>query len=724
MQLNIRVGASIDHSLSEAFRPLLKSAEQAKQALGQAARQTSQTQTRETKRQVDEQAKAIAKQAREQERAERDKVRAAERTAREQTRSEERAVREQLRLMHRKWLEEQRQRERSIRETERAERDKTRSAERENAARERSNLRASREADRIQRKWGRDGERAVGKDERRSWGVGRAVMGGAVGATAAVGRAGLRVAGDLARGAGVDLDFGNMVQQNVALESAATSLSNSGFIAGDARNGQRVSSRALMNQALQVGSETGFNANTAIEGLSSFVAKTGDLATGRELLKDMAVFAKATGASLDDMVNAAGDVSAQFGDMPNKAEIVKKTMAAIAGQGKLGAVEIKDLARQMAKIASVAGQIEGDIGDNIVTMGAFAQSARQRGGAASATQAATSAQALINTFKTPARAAAFKEATGKSAFNAQGMLRNPQELVMEALRARGMNPEGFKKIFANVAGARAVEGYATIYRQAGGGKAGEEAVQAEFDRMRQAALSSREAMDSFTAALNTTESQAESFNNEMRKSALSIKDTLTPALQAVAPLMLQAAKGFAEIVAGVATSLDPSKKGKTASAEFSSEMQALNARSVLRQLGRGGVIDDEDLQSKLEWARKSKSDLATSITGKKKDLLEEGKFEILGGGALAHMTPDKLEHWAKQDSAVGEKAAEYLRDKKQLESMEDTLSTLERAQSEIADKIADKTLRVVLVGDTRPGAPPEISSAGRDPTPEQKAARR
>lgn len=350
-----------------------------------------------------------------------------------------------------------------------------------------------------------------------------------------VGRAALGIAGDIAQGAGVDFSLGGHVARNADLEERAMQLVNSGYMPGAAgANGRRQSAGNIAGDARSVAMQTGFSSNDLIEGLQKFVGKTGDLETGRTIMKDLAVLSKATGTNLEDMVDAAGDVSTQLGDIPDKGAVIAAVMKQIAGQGKLGAVEIKDLATQMAKIASQAGQIEGNVADNIALLGAFAQESRQRGGSASATQAATSVQSMMNTFKTPARVAAFK-AQGINVFNNQGMVRNPQEILMEALHAQGMSPTGFKKMFANVQGARAVEGFATIYRQAGGGQRGEDAVTQEFDKLKKVAMQETEIAESFAAAMKTSKSQATIFNEKLGLVVQTLSDSVMPAFAAIGP---------------------------------------------------------------------------------------------------------------------------------------------------------------------------------------------
>ena len=55
-------------------------------------------------------------------------------------------------------------------------------------------------------------------------------------------------------------------------------------------------------------------------------------------------------------------------------------------QGKLGAVEVKDMAVQMAKLASRATEFGGKSDDTIAALGAIAQEARAKGGAANASR--------------------------------------------------------------------------------------------------------------------------------------------------------------------------------------------------------------------------------------------------------------------------------------------------------------------------------------------------
>lgn len=365
--------------------------------------------------------------------------------------------------------------------------------------------------------------------------VGRGV-GTGLSVAAGAARQGLSIIEDIAGGAGVDLSLGSLVGKNVAGANMAQTLSNSGYMPGQSGpNGQRVSANQLMSEAGQIGTNTGFETNDVLGGFQKFTALSGDLDTARKVMGDIARLSRATGTDIEAAAAAAGNMDMELGDIPNKSERISQIMRAIAGQGKLGAVEISDMASQMAKLAASAGRFEGDVGNNIALLGAFAQEARQRGGAASATQAATSVQGLINTLVTPARAAAFHELTGKKTTNAQGLVRDPETLLMETLRASKGDPEKFKKVFYNSSASRSVEGFATLYRQAGGGSAGEAAVTAEFKRLKEVAMSLGEVEESFNLAMSQSSAKVTQLNDKLQLATQGIADAVIPALADLAP---------------------------------------------------------------------------------------------------------------------------------------------------------------------------------------------
>ena len=295
--LKIRVGVAIDANVGAAFQPILtasrKARAQVESDMGGAAKKTQSV----YRQNASEAARAADKAATE-----------AERAAQREVRAKEKALAYVARLRDRHFRDQQRQEEKAAAD-------------------------ASRSA-------------AKRAEQTGYWSVRYA--GRAVGAA---GRFGM----DMARGAGVNLNMGAIIGKAVSMEKRAVDLANASIGTGVKGNETRAGTGGLLTQARDVGISAGYDPERVLEGLQKFVAKTGDLKTGRDMLADLARLSSATGSELEDMVDAAGDVANALGEVPNKGKVVESVMRSIAGQGKVGAVEMKDLAVQMAKLGAAAG---------------------------------------------------------------------------------------------------------------------------------------------------------------------------------------------------------------------------------------------------------------------------------------------------------------------------------------------------------------------------------
>lgn len=491
--IKIRVGASADANIGSAFTPIVAAAKKARaqvdSEMGAAAKKTA-TVYRTAAGEAAKAADAGGK--------------AAEKAAQQQVRAQERALAHVARIKERYFREEQRRQEQASRQEEAAVRKRA--------------------------------------EQTGYWSVRYAARG-----FQTAGRFGM----DIARGAGVNLNMGAIIGKAVSMEKRAVDLANAAVGTGVKGNEERAKVPDLLHQARGIGISAGYDPERVLEGLQKFVGKTGDLKTGRDMLADLARLSSATGSELEDMVDAAGDVANALGDVDNKGAVVSHVMRAIAGQGKVGAVEMKDLAVQMAKLGAAAGAFEGDAANNVKTMGIFAQMARARGGASSATQAATSVAAMVNTFKTPARIAAFK-AEGVDVLTKSGMIRDPFSILKDALVATQGDPERFKKMFANVQGARAVEGFATVYRQAGGGQKGLDAVNKEFEKLRAAAMDQEKIDEAHAARMQTSAAKIEVFNAKLTEIGAKVAEKVLPQMEKLGPIVLDAVDGLGKLVAWVA----------------------------------------------------------------------------------------------------------------------------------------------------------------------------
>lgn len=524
-KLMIHVGVSMDRSLTTAYQPVIDAANKAAAATTAAGKRSGAAIASETKKGTSAADKEYAKLAKAAEGWQRAAVKSAEKAGRDEVKSAERSAREQIRAAQSVTKAKKSEGEKQVR-------DAAAAAERGASARARAH---DRDAKLAQRHAGA-ALRSGGNVAREVFGMGRSAVGSGFG----VAMSGLG-------GMGVQVDAGHMVKQNSDLETLATSVSNSGYMAGDRRNGQRVDKNRLMEQAFSVGNSTGTDANVALEGLAKFTAKTGDLQTGRDILQQMAVLSKATGTNLGDMLDASGDVANQLGDVEGKGELIRSVMTSIAAQGKLGAVEIRDLAKQMAKVAASATMYTGNRVEVMKDMGALVQGARGTGGAVSASQAATSLGSFTNVFGKGARRKAFDEA-GVKVEAADKQLRRPIEIIKDALRATGGDTVEMHKMFADVASQKITRPYETAFKDAGGGEAGIVAVQKKFDDLRSATIAEEEVARSFANAMKNSQSQTEIFNNQMRQSALRMQQDLTPAMQQLAPAVVNATKSLANAV--------------------------------------------------------------------------------------------------------------------------------------------------------------------------------
>lgn len=536
--IRIRVGAAVDRNISNAFRPIIDAAKDARRQVedemdrlwaavgggGKRASKAGQGPYRSVVREAERAANQVVA-------AERRKQRQIESEERKATRRRESAERHVARIKDRHFAAQQREGERS---------DKL----------------AARSAERSR------------KDN-----VGRlrGVAGGSVETLGKIGRGAVGVAGSIARGAGVQTDLGSYIGQSVELETRAGELSAAAY--DEQRDkGKRIDPRELVGIARNVGKEAAFDPARVLEGLQAFVGKTGDLATGQAALPGLAKLARATGTSLEDMVGAAGEAAKALGDVgpgkdfetaADKGKALVNVLRLMAGQGKVGAAELKDMARYGGRLAAASQAFGGDAAQNMGDMGALAQLAIARGGAASAAEAATSVAGFANTLKTPARVKEFK-AHGVDVYGKGGGFKSVRDILKEssasAVERGGTEaPIEFKKMFANVKGAQAADpafqAYSKAFREnlsvtkdkTKADQAGKAAIDELFDKFGKA-ISETEQNESFGRSMNTSAAKVQLFNNELSKIGGQIAERVLPQSQKLAPYVVSAAEAFAKFV--------------------------------------------------------------------------------------------------------------------------------------------------------------------------------
>lgn len=382
---------------------------------------------------------------------------------------------------------------------------------------------------------------------------------------------------DYLRGLGLETSFGAHAAHAQDLSYQAQAITSAGYIRGaSGAQGIQQDPKVILGELQAVGNATATSFNEVGDALRQFVAKTGDLETGRGIMMDLSKLAKATNTDLVDMAEASAEVSNHLGNIPDKAGSINAVMRVIAGQGKLGALEIKDFAAQMAKIAANAGKFEGGAVKNIGELGLLAQESKLRGGSASSTQAATSVAAFARDF---AKGTTLKHwtAAGLSPYTdkSKSTLRSPEELILEALKFSKGNLPKLAQLFPNAMSMRAVQGFSAIYSETGGTEKDKlEAVHQEFERLRHATLTQAEITRAFGEAMDTGKSRVQLANNRLQEMAGKINEAALPALAALAPAieaLIQPAAGLAKTLAnflGINPDADDEAKKKRRNVEM------------------------------------------------------------------------------------------------------------------------------------------------------------
>lgn len=368
------------------------------------------------------------------------------------------------------------------------------------------------------------------------------------------------IAAQIAAGAGVDFNLGSAVHRNVERESLAVALAQSGFqehATPGTPAATRVDPQALQNEAFTIAQKTAFDPTDILKAGRAFVGVTGDLDQARKLMQGLATISKATDSNIEDVARAAAKVNATLEDTPDKAEKTLAITRLLAGQGKLGAMEMRDYAKAVGVIAGTAGGFAGDRTENIAELSAMAQQSVQSGFSKGPLQAATGIASFRNTLLKPARVKAFAKTFGVGQQRMAKMLSEmtPEQLVVESIRRSKGNALTMASMFADTRGHSVVLPYEQIFRQATGGKTDKEsvekgvkAIEDAFDHLKKGAMTEAEANREAARQMESTKDKAQLFQNELDKLALEIQGKLQPTLERLAPKILEAVRGFGTFV--------------------------------------------------------------------------------------------------------------------------------------------------------------------------------
>jgi hypothetical protein len=376
-----------------------------------------------------------------------------------------------------------------------------------------------------------------------------------------------RAGHEILRGVGVEADISSLIRRGVGIEQGAAKLSNRGHIEGDkGANGLVVNPKALEAEARKAGAATAVNPEEILAAGREFVGLTGDLDLWRKIMPGIVAQTKALGGNQEEAARAAGEFAAHIGDVPDKAKAVLSLAHVAAGQGKIGGVDFSDFAKYAAKVAAPAAMFKGDKTQNIGKLTAIAEIAKMHGGASSAAMAFGSIDSLVNTLRKPARFKSIKgllgNENGQFSDATHSELMDPHELIKQLIVASSKDKNGksgksdIGRVSAAVGDARsmkAIAGLQMTFNEAGGGQAGLDAMNAELKKFSGAMMSDAEVARGLAAALDTTESKAERFNQKLEGITHGAMAKLVPALESLEQPALNLAGHLGDLAAWVAT---------------------------------------------------------------------------------------------------------------------------------------------------------------------------
>lgn len=542
-EIRIRVGASlINREVEATFGTIEKIAERTgrnvARALGAGGSGSSNTGAAAMGRSFRAAATDADKAGKDIERAFARQVKAAEKASKDEYRAFLKAAQDKKRLAEREVADREKLAAQIARVQDQFLRQETRNAEREAKKREKLEENAAKRIARDREKFAdRTSHRAV-----------RFLVPNPIGAFGMASRIGH----DILRGAGVDFSVAGSVSRAVDVESLSQQISNQGYRKGEeGPAGVRVSGKQLESEARSVGKDLSLDPHELLQAQIKFLDVTGDLDASRKNMKGLAEIAAATNTDFTAMAEAAGNVSRHLEEGPDKAEKLLGIMRVLAGQGKVGSIEIKDFAGQMAKIAAIAPKFAGDVGENITKLTTIAQLSRAEGGSATAAQAATSTARFVDIFQTPARMKKF-DALGIKAYTdaKHTQLADPFEIIKQSLVKTKGDALKMADLFKSVMAQRGVAALTNAYNKAGGGKDGLAAVDSQFAIFgKESAIRKDEVTEDNAMRQATTKAQAQAFQNELDETITSMKGELVPAMKEFAPLAVQGAHALGELVA-------------------------------------------------------------------------------------------------------------------------------------------------------------------------------
>ncbi|MDX2054061.1 MAG: hypothetical protein SFV15_16800 [Polyangiaceae bacterium] len=354
----------------------------------------------------------------------------------------------------------------------------------------------------------------------------------------AIGRSVTNSIGGVGRLAGAALGIGGgfavagAIENQMSEEARASKLANQAQVPGEKKQ--------ILADARGV---RGFTGSQALEGMSAFVTKTGDLKTARELIGSLGDLALATDTDLGDLGATAGQVfnvlKGQIKDPAERMKQLKDIMGTLAQQGSMGAVEMNNLATIFGKLGSATSRFEGGAPALMKQMGALAQLAVAGGGASSPEEAATAVARLSTDIVTNRKKFAALPGGGVTVQSATdpSKLRDASAIMIDVLEKTKGDITQVSGLFGGES-IKVFEGLAKLYKDAEGVKKGTgiDALKAGLGELTGASTSAESIKARTDSRMGDADMQ---FQEAMKKFNIEVGTHLLPAIQKMIPKFVE-----------------------------------------------------------------------------------------------------------------------------------------------------------------------------------------
>lgn len=344
----------------------------------------------------------------------------------------------------------------------------------------------------------------------------------------------------------------NALHGRAKLEAQATGLANQMVGEGASQDEIRNQRDSIVKQ---VNAVRGASSDAAVGSARAFGGISGNYKLGLNMAQDFTKISLATDVGLEDISRLAGNAYMKL-KTPGMSEdeARKQTLEAVrtfAGQGNIGAVEIKDLAEYGGRLTAASRQFQGSRVENMAKMGTLAQVAVGSGSATDAAEATMAAARFASDLTEHADKVSQLRIHGKSISpftdKSKTQFRGIDTLVADIMEGTGGNMSKMKDIFGERS-YKMAQGFQGIYLDAEKQEkgSGRKAVLAEFEKFQKASVSEKDVETRAAARLADTDVQLEMGLKELNTI---VGSSVMPAFVGLLPAIKDAVPAFGELLA-------------------------------------------------------------------------------------------------------------------------------------------------------------------------------